>query len=104
MGKIELEKKDDGKQAFALYANGLRAGEMVISVHGNELTVGHTEVAPAYRGQGVGLKLIDAMVNYVRSHRMKVAVLCPYTYAQLNRHPEKHADVWNKRKRPISHI
>src|SRR4051812_26809005 len=100
MEKIEFEKKDDGTQAFVLYDNEKKAGEMLISIKGNEMTAEHTEVEPAYRSRGFGVRLVDAMADYVRSHQMIVAVLCPYTYAQFNRDPEKYADIWNKGKRP----
>src|SRR6202012_1928040 len=78
----------DKTQAFILYDNEKKAGEMTVSIHGIELTAEHTEVAPFYRGRGFAVKLVEGMADYVRSHGMKVGVLYPYTYAQFNRHPE----------------
>jgi predicted GNAT family acetyltransferase len=101
MEKVLLETKKDNTLAFVLYENDQKAGEMLVSVKDKEMTAEHTEVEPAYRDRGFAVKLVDAMADYVRSHGMKVAVLCPYTYAQFNRHSEKYSDIWNKAKRPL---
>jgi predicted GNAT family acetyltransferase len=102
MEKVVLETREDKTQAFVLYDGDKKAGEMVVSIHGKELTAEHTEVKPVYRGRGFAIKLVEAMADFVRSHGMTVGVLCPYTYAQFNRQPEKYADIWNKGKRPLN--
>jgi predicted GNAT family acetyltransferase len=102
MEKVVLETRDDKTQAFVLFEDEKKAGEMIVSIHGTELTAEHTEIEPFYRGRGFAVKLVEGMADYVRSHGMKVGVLCPYTYAQFNRHPEKYTDIWNKGNRPLN--
>ena len=102
MEKIVLEPGANQTQILALYENEQQVGHMVVSIRGNELTAEHTEIEPAYRNGGFGAKLVAGMADYVRTHGMRVAALCPYTYAQFNRHPEKYADIWRKGVRPLN--
>ena len=39
------------------------------------------------------------MVTYAREHHLKVTPYCPYVHAQLKRHPEQYADIWNREKK-----
>ena len=50
----------------------------------------HTGVPDAFRGQGVGLKLVEKLVADARSGDYKVFALCPFVKAQWQKHPE-----WN---------
>jgi predicted GNAT family acetyltransferase len=92
--KIDLENKSLG--AFYLYEAGVRIGEMVVSISGDNLTVYHTEVVPEAEGHGYAKQLLDAMVAYARENNLKVIPLCPYVHAQFKRHPNDYADIWNK--------
>ena len=52
----------------------------------------HTEVEPAYEGQGVGSRLVAGALQLLRDDGRLVQPLCPYVTAYLRRHPE-YADV-----------
>lgn len=52
----------------------------------------HTEVDPAYEGQGVGSALALAALEDIRARGLKALVLCPFILSWLQRHPE-HVDV-----------
>ncbi len=82
--------------AFCILDGTEQLGEMVVGIKGDDLTVYHTEVAAKAEGKGYAKKLLDAMVDYARSHRLKVIPLCPYVHAQFNRHPEAYADIRKK--------
>jgi predicted GNAT family acetyltransferase len=92
--KLRLNEKQHG--AFYLMEGEERLGEMVIGISGDDLTVYHTEIFPQGEGKGLGKKLLEAMVEYVRQHNMKVIALCPYVHAQFSRHPEAYADIWKQ--------
>jgi uncharacterized protein len=95
--EIQLKLNDAGRGAFVIEEEGgLRVAEMEISISGNNLTVYHTEVAEKLRGQGIAPKLLSAMVEYARTHNLKVIPLCPYVHAQFKRHPEQYDDIWNQ--------
>jgi hypothetical protein len=96
MNDIQLLLNDTGRGAFVLEKEGERLAEMEIAVRDGNLTVYHTEVAEALKGQGIASRLLDEMVSYARGHSLKVIPLCPYVHAQFKRHPEKYADIWNR--------
>jgi predicted GNAT family acetyltransferase len=96
MDEIQLKLEPNGKGAFVIERNGEQLAEMVIAVDANNLTVYHTEVSPKLKGEGIGSKLLAAMVDYVREHNLKVIALCPFVSAQFKRHKELYADVWNQ--------
>lgn len=48
----------------------------------------HTEVPDAFRGQGMGRRLVARMVEDARKEGFKVYALCPFVNAER----QKHAD------------
>ena len=48
----------------------------------------HTEIDPAYEGQGFAGVLVDAALADVRISGRRVVPVCPYVAAYLKRHPE----------------
>jgi uncharacterized protein len=52
----------------------------------------HTEVDPAYEGQGVGAALARAALDDVRGTNRKVLPLCPFIKGWIERHRE-YADL-----------
>ena|SRR5438105_4933713 len=93
---IQLKLEENGRGAFVIEKEGERLAEMVISVDGDNVTVYHTEVSDKLKGQGVASQLLSTMVDYARTHQLKVIALCPFVNAQFKRHPELYADVWNQ--------
>lgn len=67
------------KGAFYIEENGKRLAEMTYSKAGpNKLIIDHTDVDESLKGQGVGLKLLLALIDYVRANNIKVIPLCPF--------------------------
>ena len=50
----------------------------------------HTEVLPAYRGQGIGEALAKFALDDARGRELHVIVTCRYVRAYVDRHPETH--------------
>jgi predicted GNAT family acetyltransferase len=96
MKEIELKLESNGKGAFVIEDGDERVAEMAIAISGNNLTVYHTEVSEKLQGQGIASKLLATMVDYARTHQLKVIALCPYVKAQFTRHPEQYKDIWNQ--------
>jgi uncharacterized protein len=55
---------------------------------GNVLTIFHTEVTDALKGQGVGQQLVQHVVAYARNNHLKVYPDCTYASGQFKKHPE----------------
>ena len=67
----------DELAGFARYA--LRRGRIVFV---------HTEVDPAYEGQGLGSILARSALDDVRFRELRVVPICPFIAAYIERHPE----------------
>jgi uncharacterized protein len=52
------------------------------------ITLMHTEVPPAFGGQGVGSTLVRGVLDIVRARGLKVVARCPFVAAYIGRHPE----------------
>jgi predicted GNAT family acetyltransferase len=96
MSEIELKLESNGKGAFVIEQGSERVAEMAIGISGDNLTVYHTEVSEQLKGQGIASKLLSTMVEYARTHKLKVITLCPYVSAQFKRHPDQYKDIWNQ--------
>ncbi len=63
--------------------------EMTYSRSGAHLIIiSHTGVEPAFKGQGLGQKLLGALVSWARENQIKVIPLCPFAKAQIAKTPE----------------
>lgn len=69
----------ESKGHFKALVDGKEAGIMTYSHAGpDKIIIDHTEVNPAFKGQGVGNQLLQALVAYVRENDKKVIPLCPF--------------------------
>ena len=64
-----------------------------ISVLDYELSAGrvvftHTGVPPAYQGQGLAARLVEAGLQWAREQGLKVVPACSYVHIYIQRHPE----------------
>ncbi len=85
----EVQFEDDGSKGRYVYrAEGAEA-EMTFSKAGEHLIIiDHTAVPDAFRGQGIGVKLVTRAVEDARAAGKKIMPLCPFANAQFRRHPE----------------
>ncbi|MGO4598343.1 GNAT family N-acetyltransferase [Terrabacter sp. 2RAF25] len=51
----------------------------------------HTEVDPAYEGQGLAGRLADFALSSTVASGRRIVALCPYIKVYLRRHPEPYA-------------
>ncbi|HYZ48055.1 MAG TPA: GNAT family N-acetyltransferase [Sphingomonas sp.] len=56
----------------------------------NRIMFTHTEVPPAYEGQGIARQLILAGLEAARREGRKVIPVCPLFASYMKRHPETH--------------
>ena len=75
---MEIKQMDNEKNgAFYIEIDGMKVAEMTYShAKPNKIIIDHTEVSETLKGQGVGYKLIDAAVEYLRLNNLKVIPLC----------------------------
>ncbi|WP_308993592.1 GNAT family N-acetyltransferase [Mariniflexile litorale] len=92
---MEVKHNDNGKKGmFYVEIDGKREAEMTYS-HANpdKIIIDHTEVSEVLKGQGVGYKLVDAAVEYLRVNNLKVIPLCTFAHAVFKKKHDEYADV-----------
>lgn len=84
----EIILEDKGSKGRYVYRDGAEA-EMTFTRAGeHQIIIDHTEVPDAFRGQGIGLKLVARAVEDARAAGKTIIPLCPFAAAQFRRHPE----------------
>lgn len=79
-------KSGDTKGEFYIEQNGEIAGKITYSKLGNtQIIVDHTEVSDDFKGQNIGRKLVEHVVNYARNHQLKIIPLCPFAKSIIER-------------------
>jgi len=85
---IELEE-NASKGRYVVRGPGGAEAEMTFSKAGDRLIIiDHTGVPDAFRGQGIGLKLVTRAVEDARKAGKKIIPLCPFAKAQFERHKD----------------
>ncbi len=83
--EIEIKEEENKGAAIAKIAEQ-KAGLMSYSIAGNDLLIiDHTEVEPEYKGEGVGKKLLYAIVEMAREKQIKILPLCPFANAMFKK-------------------
>lgn len=92
---IQVKHRTDGKKgAFYVEAEGKQEAEMTYTHAGpNKIIIDHTEVGEKLKGQGVGYKLVDAAVDFMRENNLKAIPLCPFAKSVFDKKAEAYADV-----------
>jgi uncharacterized protein len=63
--------------------------EMVYVMAGDKtMIIDHTDVDDSLKGKGIGKKLLNELVNYVRQEQIRVIPLCPLAKATFEKTKE----------------
>jgi predicted GNAT family acetyltransferase len=84
---IEVQHHFDGKKGeFTYEPEGKRLAAMYyVLTNPNLMIIDHTEVDESLAGQGIGRKLLESLVGYVREKNIKVIPLCPFAKATFQK-------------------
>ena len=80
-----------GEHRYEAHRGGVVAGVLDYRRGAARILLRHTEVDPAFEGQGVGARLAERAIVDAHAAGLTIMVTCPYIRAWLERHPE-HAD------------
>ena len=81
-----------GARRSAAYDGEKRISVAEIEDEGARWVITHTEVDPAYGGQGIARRLIEEVIAAARRDGAKIVPLCSYA-AKMMRRTDEYADV-----------
>jgi predicted GNAT family acetyltransferase len=85
----DIAVEETASKGRYVYRRDGNLAEMTFSKAGEGLIIiDHTEVADAFRGEGVGVALVGRAVEDARAAGKKILPLCPFAAAQFRRHKE----------------
>ena len=73
---------------FEAELDGTLAGILNYVVKHGRIALIHTEVLPAFEGQGVAAALTRFALDEARRRELKVIAICPYVRRYLETHPD----------------
>ena len=84
---MELTHQDDGRAGvFVLKDGAMTMGEAsYVWVGSNHIILDHTGVRPQYAGQGLGKRLVDAVVELARNKEISITPQCSYARVLFER-------------------
>jgi predicted GNAT family acetyltransferase len=77
---------------YELWLGQTRAGFLAYRREHAAVVLRHTEVDPAFEGQGLGSRLVAGVLADLRNRGLKVVPRCPFVAGYLRRHAE-HQDL-----------
>ncbi|ACZ29204.1 acetyltransferase-like protein [Xylanimonas cellulosilytica DSM 15894] len=89
---VTVTDDPSGSVVVATLDDGTVAGRAFYDRRGTTVTFTHTEVDPAFGGQGIGSQLAAGALGLVRQAGGTVVPLCPFIRAYMAKHPE-HDDL-----------
>lgn len=79
---------DPTGQRFELRVDGAVAGFAAYRAGDPVVTLTHTEVDPAYEGQGLGSVLVRGALDQLGGRGAQVRPACPFVRSYIERHPD----------------
>ncbi|HZW63848.1 MAG TPA: GNAT family N-acetyltransferase [Flavobacteriaceae bacterium] len=92
---MNIQQEDNGKNGkFFIEIDGNQVAEMTYNYAGTDkIIIDHTEVNESLKGQGIGYKLVEASVAFLRDKNLKVVPLCPFANAVFKKKAKEYSDV-----------
>ena len=76
------------RHRFELHVGETVAGFAAYRLEPDRVVFTHTEIDPAFEGQGLGSRLAAGALDAVRARGLAIVPQCPFIAAYVKRHPE----------------
>ena len=74
---------------YELVRDGEVIGVILYRATPGVIALVHTDVEPAFEGEGVGSRLVAGALDDIRARGLRLVPVCPFVAAYLRRHPEQ---------------
>jgi len=74
---------------YELWLGATRAGLIEYRSQPGVVLLVHTEVDPAFAGQGLGERLVTGALADLRARGLRLVPICPFVRSYLRRHPDQ---------------
>ena len=81
------------KHRFEISKGGELAGYAEYNLITGAILLTHTEVLPAFEGQGIGSKLAKSVLAEVRKRGLNVIPQCTFMAGYIRKHPDQYLDL-----------
>ena len=87
--RISVSDTESGREYRATMADREGEAELEVSRVNAELVIAaHTEVPASMSGMGVGVALVERLIEDARTEGFSIIPLCPFVKAQYGRNPD----------------
>lgn len=73
-----------------VYRDGNLVAEMIWSTDGYVRDVFHTYVDPTHRAEGLGIRMMDKMIELAVRDHVRILPSCPFVYHEVKKHQLKY--------------
>jgi uncharacterized protein len=73
---------------YELVRDGEVLGFLLYRLEPERVVLVHTDIDPAYEGQGLGSVLVKGALDDLRERGVRAVPFCPFVRAYIRRHPE----------------
>lgn len=88
---MAVEIRDNQQDSrYEIRSDGELAGFVTYQLHPHHITFIHTEIEPAYEGEGLGGQLAKAVLEDARQRGLSVVPICPFIAGYIRRHPDEY--------------
>lgn len=91
MSQIQV-RDNPGESRYEASRDGGLAGFAEYRLDGETITFFHTQVEPAFEGQGIASALVRSALDDVRARGLRVVAECPFVRGWIEKHPD-YADL-----------
>ncbi len=88
--KITFEKKDNSSMA---YDGDKQIGQCHFARLKEQWVITLTDIEKDYRGQGIGKKLVERIIDEARKEKVKIVPTCSYAKKLMLENPKEYEDV-----------
>ena len=95
-GELRIDDNTERKR-YEAYVGTELAGFTDYHLATGLLTLLHTEIEPAFEGQGIGSRFVAGILDDARDRGLRVLPICPFVRAFLQKNPQYDDLVWSGR-------